>query len=301
MKGRKQKTRKVKRIPAPGPNQCHPRLKGTPKGGCLPTEILEEASKKLGIRPESVGGSLKGGVEERRALLQKKLATHLGVKEKDQRTFLSKLPFDDSEKVKLANTWLRPAMPEAWKSDPDSWLDSLNIRDVMKQYEEAHPDFKFLGPYPIDFASASDSSATSKGKSKECLIDEMCDLDLSEESLKGKQHIGIVYNLDPHYKGGSHWVANYINIPKKQCYYFDSYGMKPPKQVYKFMQWLSLQEPEIELGWNGRRFQQRDSECGMYCMYFLDRMIAGDPFLKFCRSCPSDAMMLDLRDWMFST
>ena len=291
--GRKTRKNMKKSIPAPGPNQCHPRLGGTPQGSCLPLTVLQDASKALSQVPEV-------SLNEKEALF-KQLAKHLGVKETDQRTFLSRLPLPEEQKRKLAAEWLRPAMPEAWKQDPDMWLDSNNIRDVMKQYEEAHPDFKFLGPYPIDFAAASDSSATSQGKSKQCLIEEMCELDLSEEMLKGKTHIGIIYNLDPHYKGGSHWVANYINIPKKTCYYFDSYGMKPPKPVYKFMQWLSLQEPRIQLGWNGRRFQRLDSECGMYCMYFLDRMINGDPFLKFCRRAPSDKVMLDLRDWMFST
>jgi len=191
-------------------------------------------------------------------------------------------------------------MPKAWKDDPDMWLDSNNIRDVMQQYEEARPDFKFLGPYPIDFAAPDPYTKGSKEKGQ-CLISEMCSLDLDKESVKGKDHIGIIFNLDTHDKGGSHWIANYINIPQKSCYYFDSYGMKPPKQIYKFMQWLGIQEPEIKLGFNGRRFQKRNTECGMYCMYFLDRMLAGEDYLKFCRRAPPDSFMLDMRDWMFST
>jgi hypothetical protein len=213
---------------------------------------------------------------------------------------LNALPLGDQEKADLAKKWLRPAMPEAWKSDPDMWLDSNNIKDVMNQYEEADPSFKFLGPFPIDFAAADPYERGSEGHDK-CLIGEMCALDFDKEMLKGKTKIGIIYNLDPHYKDGSHWVANFINIPQKKCYYFDSYGMEPPKQIYKFMQWLGIQEPQIKLGWNGRRFQYSDSECGMYSMYFLDRMNAGEDFLKFCRRAPPDRFMLDMRDWMFST
>lgn len=270
----------------PGPNQCHPRVGFQTHGGCLPLPVLEGAGRTLGLS----GGS--------KNHLVKQLANHLGVDPNNQRSLLNALPLDIQEKEELAKKWLRPAMPEAWKKDPDMWLDSNNIRDVMKQYEEANPSFKFLGPYPIDFAAPDPYT---KKEQKGCLIGEMCSLDLDGEELKGKEHIGIIYNLDPHYKGGSHWVANYINIPKKKCYYFDSYGMKPPKQIYKFMQWLGLQEPEIELGWNGRRFQYSDSECGMYSMYFIDRMVSGEPFLKFCRRAPPDRFMLDMRDWMFST
>ena len=295
--GRFQQTRrrsKLQNIPFPGPNQCHPRIQ---KGlYCIPPDVLEKARQNL---------ELEGGARKN----VKDIADRLGVKPSDQRTLLMSLPLSEEEKKRVASQYLRPAMPAAWKEDPDMWLDSNNIRDVMKQYEEARPDFKFLGPYPIDFASpdpyantpaGSASIGKTSGKDK-CLIGEMCTLDLKAEAAAGKKHIGIIYNLDPHYKNGSHWIESYINIPKKQCYYFDSYGMKPPKQIYKFMQWLGIQEPGIQLGWNGRRFQFSNSECGMYSMYFVDRMLAGEPFLKFCRRAPPDRFMLDMRDWMFST
>lgn len=257
-----------------GPEQCHPRVGSErPAFGCLPRDILREA-----------------GADE-----------HKAAQAHDQYSFLMSLPLLAEQKSVLAKQYLRPRQPIEWKADPDKWLDSNNIRDVMTQYEEARPDFKFLGPYPIDFAARSDSSLSSKGSSNQCLISEMCKLNLKEEKAKGKKFIGIVYNLDPHYKSGSHWVANFINTEKKTCYYFDSYGMKPPKEVYRFMQWLSIQEPKIQLGWNGRRFQRLNSECGMYCLYFIIRMLDGEDFLQFCRRAPPDRFMLDLRDWIFST
>ncbi len=273
----------------PGPSQCHPRVgRETPSGGCIPADILA----KVGIG---------GGGKSQKSLMES-VAKHLGVDPHNQRSLLEKLPLTPEEKQEVAKKWLRPAQPVEWKEDPDKWLDSNNIKDVMTQYEEAYPDFKFLGPYPIDFAAAADSSANSRGTdTKHCLIDEMCQLDLDGDALQGKTKLGIVYNLDPHYKSGSHWVANFIDIPKKQCYYFDSYGMEPPKQIYRFMQWLTIQEPDMKLGWNGRRFQKQNSECGMYCLYFLDRMISGEPYLKFCRRAPPDRFMLDMRDWLFST
>lgn len=304
-KGPTQKTRKLRRPLAkakanrlphdkqsghlyPGPSQCHPRIGDkTPSWGCLPRPVLER------VVNQHEGGGKTSGKE-----LLSRVAKHLGVSGQNQRSLLQALPLSDTEKEDLAKTWLRPAQPESWKGDPDMWLDSNNIRDVMKQYEEANPEFKFLGPYPIDFASPDPYAKEAKDK---CYIGEMCALNLKQELANGKKYIGIVYNLDPHYKGGSHWVANYIDIPRKQCNYFDSYGMKPPKQINKFMQWLTLQEPRMQLGMNGRQFQRQDTECGIYCLYFLDRMLAGEPYLKFVRSSPSDKFMLDLRDWFYST
>ena len=37
--------------------------------------------------------------------------------------------------------------------------------------------------------------------------------------MKGKTNIGIIFNLDPHYKQGSHWVAVFIKVRKKEIYY----------------------------------------------------------------------------------
>ena len=276
-------TRRKKRQAFPGPNQCHPRVgKGMSQETCIPLPVLREAARSLGLAPGT-------GVAA--------IAAKLGVDPKAKRTFLMSLPLAEATKMELANKWLRPPMPAGWKEDPDMWLNSDDIRKVMVQYEEAFPHFRFLGPFPIDFAAADPKAA----ESGSCMNTEMCELDIRKESLKNKTHIGIIYNTDPHYKGGSHWIANFINIPKKQCYYFDSYGLKPPKQVYRFMQWLGIQEPKIKLGWNGRRFQYSNTECGMYSMYFLDRMIAGESFLHFCRRSPPDEFMLDMRDWMFST
>jgi hypothetical protein len=128
----------------------------------------------------------------------------------------------------------------------------------------------------------------------------MCELNLRQSYDRGKKRIGIIYNLDPHYKNGSHWVANYIDIPTKTVYYFDSYGYPPPAQIRKFMQWLTIQEPSMKLAFNGRRFQYRDSECGMYCLYFIIRMLMGDKFKSFVRRSPPDSYMYDLRDYLYS-
>lgn len=271
--------REKKQCPYPGPNQWHPR-------GPIPDTELVPIAHALHISDSEPG-------------LFNRIAAALAVDPSKKRSVVNAFPISATRKAHLSSTYLRPAQPSSWKEDPDNWLDSNNIRDVMNQYEEAMPDFAFLGPFPIDFA-AKDPYVKGGGPPK-CLIDEMCSLDLDGKELRGKNHIGIVYNLDPHYKNGSHWVANYINIPNKTCYYFDSYGLPPPKEIHAFMQWLTLQEPGMKLAWNGRRFQKLNSECGMYCLYFLIRMLANDSFLQFCRCAPPDAFMLDLRDWIFST
>ena len=43
-----------------------------------------------------------------------------------------------------------------------------------------------------------------------------------------------IFNLDPSYKPGSHWVAVYIDR-KGRPEYFDSFGRPPPREIKDFL------------------------------------------------------------------
>jgi len=260
--------------------KCHPRFRGTLKKSCLPE------SKYKTLR-ESPATSACNAIDEHCIL--------------DRATTISSI-----EKEKLRKTYLRPRYPKAWKNDPDDWLDNYNIQDVMSQYQEAYPSFHFLGVVPIDFAVRNPYI---KGK-EECLHKELCELDLYAEYDRGIRSIGIIFNLDPHYKGGSHWIALYCDIhdlkssksSKKRpwCAYFDSYGFSTPEYIAKFMRSLYSQNNRMHLMFNARRFQHSTSECGMYSMYFIICMINGIPFSEFCKNSISDATMLKMRKLFFT-
>jgi len=303
--GRKRKTyKKLKRssLPRthgqadPGPSQCHPSLGNVVQGhGCLPIEILRKAVKKLNINVD-----LSADAPALRKMIQSKLNVSEG-----ERTFLNALPLSHHEKIVLGKKYLRPPAPKEWTQDPDMWLDTNNIAAVMNQYEEARTvngvkEFEFMGPFPIDFASPDPYKKPEDGE-KKCLMNEVCEIRIQKALENGTKSIGIVYNLDPHYKSGSHWVANYIDLAGHACYYFDSYGMKPPQQIETFMKWLATQDPMMKLQSNARRLQYSNTECGMYCIYMIIRMLEGDQFVQITRRKPKDAYMLDLRDWIFST
>ena len=206
---------------------------------------------------------------------------------------------EGGKKKELLKRYFRPTMPEGWSDDPDMWLDSTNIADVIKQYEEVYPEFKFYGTNPIDFAAPNPYNQEAAAQNK-CLQDEICKLNLSDSLKAGKTKLGFVYNLDPSNKGGSHWIASFTDIPGHKTYYFDSYGMEPPPQIARFMRSMTLQDPKMKLAYNSRRFQYGDTECGLYCLYFLIRMLKGDNFRKFCRRAPKDADVMALRKWIFA-
>lgn len=273
----------------PGPEQCHPTVgESRPSHGCIPVELLKEVANKIQLDATLEPEKLRSTIEEKLDLKTESKVHEL--------SFVKALPFDEKKKKELIKKYLRPPMPEDWKSDNDKWLNSNDITYVMEQYEEAFPKFEFMGPYPIDFAAPDPYK-----KDGTCLINEMCELKVKNALAQGTESIGIVYNLDPHYKGGSHWVAVYTDLKNHKTYYFDSYAIEPPKQIATFMKWLTTQDKEMKLFYNGNRFQRQNSECGMYSMYFILRMLAGDDFQSFSRTKPPDSFMLDLRDWIFST
>jgi len=272
----------------PGPQQCHPSIGSErPSIGCLPLSTLQAAAKHLGLTTTD-------------KTIRKELEKALSVKPAEEASLLKALPISKAEQSTLQKEYLRPPAPAAWIKDPDMWLDSVNIADVMNQYEKAFPNFDFMGPFPIDFAA---QDPYEKGGAPKCLMDEICEFRIKSAIANKRDMLGVIYNLDPHYKSGSHWVATFVDLKKNRCLYFDSYGLKPPKQILTFMSWVSKQDASktMPLMYSSRRIQYKNTECGVYCLYFLIRMIHGDEFVDFTRATPSDQGMLKLRSWMFST
>ena len=269
-------------------SRCHPIMKGTKivKGTrkshqCLPNSVYNQISTTSHI--------------SKNALFQS-----MGCNDGEEHCLLDKAPLDESIKKTLRRQYLRPRRPKGWDADPDMWLDNYNIMHVMKQYEEAIPSFTFLGVFPIDFSAPNPYQHSGE---KKCLHKELCELNLINEYHKGKRGIGMVFNLDPHYKGGSHWVAlyiNLININKPFVCYFDSYGYDTPPLIARLMRSFKLQIKNCHLGRNARRFQYGNSECGMFSIYFIICMIHGISFKQFCKDSVSDEFMLQLRNILFS-
>lgn len=268
---------------------CHPqvtsdRLQGPVKERndkrCLPSRVYQSVARKFKTK--------------------KRVYQAAGCKEGEDHCLLDQAPIGEEEKKKLRKEYLRPRRPKAWEEKPNMWLDNYNIQHAMEQYQEAIPWFEFLGVFPMDF-SAPDPYT--KQVTPKCLHAELCNLKLKEEYEKGKRGIGMIFNLDPHYKGGSHWVGLYIDIhdiKKPKISYFDSYGYKTPPMIARFMRAFTLQIPDCELGFNARRFQFGDSECGMFSMYFIICMIHGIPFREFCKDSVKDGFMLELRKILFT-
>lgn len=181
----------------------------------------------------------------------------------------------------------KPIRPEGKRT----WLSTTDIRKVMKQYERKFKDLIFLGPVPIDFDD---------------IYTEIANINLKELQKKQKQKIGIIYNLDEHYKNGSHWVASYAEFSDKlsEISFYDSYGNNPDSRILKLLNRLKKNAKtdlgiDAEIKINKKRTQFKNSECGPYSMNYILHRCMGDSFDETTSNLIKDDVMNDRRNLLF--
>jgi hypothetical protein len=173
-----------------------------------------------------------------------------------------------------------------------------------------------LGAVPIDFDSLEELGIKN--------------LNFDDLVKKGKTKIGFVINLDEHWKSGSHWVGMYADILKNQVYFFDSYGYRPKKRIRNFVhriaKWcytrniLKNEDVKITLSetsfmdpkkpnyieqkiknikFNQNRHQFKNSECGVYSVNFILRLLNNETFDYICNNITPDDSVNKCRETYF--
>lgn len=198
----------------------------------------------------------------------------------------------DEEIQDLVQNTFRPIGPSGKKQ----WLSTSDIDQSMFQYESKYDDFSFLGAVPYDFDILPQLTIQN--------------LDFNNLIKTNKTKIGVIINLDTHDQNGSHWVALYSDLNKNQIYYFDSFAVKPGKRITLFIQKIlhfmynkkhkqqlklteflnkiikkkeytlqSMSEfDDFDVQYNKKRHQFKNSECGVYSMNFIIRLLNGETF-----------------------
>jgi len=193
-----------------------------------------------------------------------------------------------------------PVSPKSWEKNPNEWLSSLDIINVMKQYEKAYKCFDFIGPSPMDFDT--------KKLFGKCVWEELCKFSLSQQLSQKKTKIGIIFNTDPHTKGGEHWLSLFINIKKGEIFFFDSVGESAAPEVMVFVNRVIKQgkqlNPPIHFKFDsnaGIEHQYGNTECGIYSIFFIVHMLEDkitDYYLK--NHILKDKYMEQFRDVYFN-
>ena len=197
-----------------------------------------------------------------------------------------------------------PEAPKSWIRDPDEWLSSDEIENVMKQYEDKFPGFEFLGPSPSDYSAPKLAGV--------CVWEELCNFSLKKYADSGTHQIGIIFNTDPHTEDGSHWVSLFINLANNAntnnnyIFFFDSTGDRPQKEIREFIKTVTHQGRSLGIRFkyheHRKQHQKRNTECGMYALFMIVNLIEGtrtpEEFMRGDRI--PDSHMLEFRNEYFN-
>ena len=82
----------------------------------------------------------------------------------------------------------------------------------------------------------------------------------------------FIYNLEPSYMNGSHWVATFVK--NGIVNYFDSFGMPPFQELVDHVKKKKL----ILLHQNNQIQNINTTTCGYFCLYFLNEMNKGTSY-----------------------
>jgi Ulp1 protease family, C-terminal catalytic domain len=220
-----------------------------------------------------------------------------------ERSWLDVLPIADASKSKYSKYFFSPRRPKEWRKNRKTWLSNFDILAILRQYEEIYPAFKFIEPSPIDFDDILENK-------KVCVTKALCGFTLQNHIANGKRKIGIVFNLDTHLQGGSHWVAMFLSVDNGIIFYFDSLGDPIPQRILKFVRRIMTEAVTIgqKLVYHSNIphvHQKGSSECGMYCLYFIITMLTNaSPMEKkiayFKTAKITDKFIFSLRDKYFN-
>lgn len=174
-----------------------------------------------------------------------------------------------------------------WNST--EWLSNDNIDDVLRLYTKKFPRFYHVKFQMRDFKK--------QGR-------ELANLDWTE-IIKKYDCMACVLNTDETGRPGEHWVCVFVDIKGRTVEYFDSAAQSPPQE---FVDWVSdtaiqladaLGKAVKETIVTKVEHQQGDSECGVYCLYYIINRLNGVPFHVFEYRKIPDEDMVEFRGYLF--
>lgn len=221
-----------------------------------------------------------------------------------EQDFVKKIPSNKREFIE-EYTFKPPRPLDEHGGYKGVWLSDIDIRNVMKQYEYIYDDFKFLGPYPIDWAQITFYNFTP---------------DMIEKyAKKGYKRIGIIFNTGTLQSGGRHWVAVFIDFKHKTyndkytVEYFDSVGKNPPSEIKDTIEQIygdccpssnKCNCVKVHKHIKQLPHQVGNSECGVYCLYFITERLRGRTYIDIQSQLTRDDVMETYRSkffrWIYS-
>ena len=208
--------------------------------------------------------------------------------------FVKKLPEDVQEEIEEFT--FKPERPFNKKQGYKGvWLSNEDIEKVMQQYERIYPDFKFLGPFPIDYEEYKSHYKFSPNTPVKYL-----------SGGKNYDRIGMIFNTGTLRSGGQHWVAMFIDLTVNpySIEFFDSAGNPPQNAIKKVItevkDWCQDKCKNTNEYVKQLRHQRGNSECGVYCLWFITERLKGKSYVEIQANFEPDKVIEQFRSKFFS-
>ena len=104
-----------------------------------------------------------------------------------------------------------------------------------------------------------------------------------DQTVPHKHKLALfIYNLEPSYMNGSHWVSTYAK--DNVINYFDSFGLPPFKELVDH-----AKRKNLTLLHQDQQLQNLYSvTCGYFCLYFLNEMNKGVDYFDLLQVFSND-------------
>ncbi len=173
--------------------------------------------------------------------------------------------------------------------DSTTWLSNVDIDSVLDMYTKKFPKFKHINFHMSDFEKLNHELAT---------IDW---LDIS----KNYTSLGCVINTAPNGTGGEHWTAFYVDFVGHTVEYFDSANAYHIPQLKQFTTKVAIELTEKtktkynDIFLTDIKHQEKNSECGVYSLYYILSRLTGVPYTAFRSKRVADEDMVRFRKFIF--
>ncbi len=291
--------------------KCAPSKKFT-NGSCFTVEALRKIAENYNKRNSNkIDTTLnkEGLVDE----LEKKLSNKCS----EQTCWLRLDIVQELDNEDILSNTFRPKGP----SKKYEWLSTTHINDVIEQYQYNHKDFIFLGAVPSDFeelpilgiSNLKFESLEKEGKHKIGMV-----INLDEHNKDGSHWVALYFDLKKYQiyffdslgRKPIKRIRKYINKITKYLYMKKYQEELPVNDVIKKIKIIKTLPKEkldkavskipylhnllgggIDIRYNNIQHQFENSECGVYSINFIVRLVSGESFDSIINDVTKDDEM----------
>ena len=189
-------------------------------------------------------------------------------------------------------------------SDTRRWLSNMDIDKTLEQWAVHFPKFFNCHFACVDFMDYD--SELSKINLAQVYKGEMMQLIHNNRTTRQCDTFACIVNTDTHFGGGIHWVTIFVDMREAHSTieFFDSTGNPPPDEIIKWghkaeSQLQSINQSAKFIPVTRAKHQRKDTECGVYSLFYVRSRLEGIPYIRFMKDLISDDEVVKFRKLCF--